>query len=202
VASCAWSWTLTALADQDLHTLLQQAARSIWHGHRHGARLPFDVREFSWGVRQPGFSFVGLTLDGDNVGCQGNTEPRVLLLSVVTNAFNAAFRDSRFGALTDWGMRNAQLTVYHLHDAQTLHGVTHRQVADEICPEHSLQVSMEQHTGTLLSTMQSRFRSAESFIDAALDKANLHQRCNYQEVRYTLYRTQVLGPVPLADHDL
>ena len=147
-------------------------------------------------------TYVGLTLEGANVGCQGNSEPRVLMLSAVTNAFNAAFRDSRFGGLTDWGMRHAQLTLYHLYDARSLRGLDHRQIADEITPEHSLQVSMEQLSATMLSTMQSRFRSPESFIDATLDKANLHQQCPSREVTYTLYRTQVLGPVALADHDL
>lgn len=201
MASYAWRWILAALSDNDLDTLLDHAGRSIWHGHRHGARLPFDIRQHSWGVRTTGITYVGLTLNDMNVGCQGNTEPKVLLLSVVTNAFNAAFRDSRFGGLTDWGMQNAQLTVYNLHDVEIFQGLSQREVADKISPDCSVQVNIAQTAGILLSTMQTKFRSSDNFIDAVLDKAGVHVHCPCQDITFKIYRTQVIGPVSLAKYD-
>jgi len=201
MAYCAWRWILPQLFDHDLKTLLDTAGRSVWHGYRHGARLPFDIRHCSWGVRAPGITYVSLTIDDQNVGCQGNTEPTALILSAATNAFSAAFRDRRFGSLTSWGMQNAQLTVYHLYDSETYQGLAQQAIADKIQKQHSLQVSIENLRGILLSTMQDRSRSAASFVSAVLDKADIHVRCPFEHCTFTLYQTQVLGPVPLAHYE-
>jgi AmmeMemoRadiSam system protein A len=83
-------------------TLLGLAAASIDHGLVYGQPLDVDPAECPPALQAERASFVTLLGgDGDLRGCTGTIEPhRPLAGEVSDHAFNAAFRDPRFPALT------------------------------------------------------------------------------------------------------
>jgi AmmeMemoRadiSam system protein B/AmmeMemoRadiSam system protein A len=81
-------------------TLLHLAAASIDNGLRHGVPMRVDPGEFAPALQHPGASFVTLRIEGQLRGCIGSAEAhRPLAHDVASNAFAAAFRDTRFARL-------------------------------------------------------------------------------------------------------
>lgn len=91
------------LGAEDRLTLLRVAKDSIRHGLDHGRPLTPDPMVHSPVLRQWRATFVTLRIGHDLRGCIGVLEAkRSLIEDVAMNAFAAAFRDSRFGPVTDY----------------------------------------------------------------------------------------------------
>jgi AmmeMemoRadiSam system protein A len=92
------------LSDIDKEVLLRLARKSIQFFFKN-RRIPkaSDLGEsLSGELKKPRAAFVTLNLDGNLRGCIGDILPRVPLnQSVINNAINAAFNDSRFRPLSE-----------------------------------------------------------------------------------------------------
>ena len=87
--------------DHDQTLLLDTAKRAITFGLTENLALPIDANEFEPALQQHRASFVTLHLDENLRGCIGTLEAyQPLIIDVAQNAFNAAFRDPRFSAVT------------------------------------------------------------------------------------------------------
>ncbi len=81
--------------------LLETAKNAIKFGLTKNITLPIDPEEFDCALQKPRASFVTLHLEGVLRGCIGTLEAyQPLIIDVAENAFNAAFRDPRFSALS------------------------------------------------------------------------------------------------------
>ncbi|MBN1953513.1 MAG: AmmeMemoRadiSam system protein A [Anaerolineae bacterium] len=100
------------LTDPDRRYLLELARETISQGLA-GRDLPaVNLDALSPNLRQPGASFVTLTLGGGLRGCIGSIEPhRPLALDVQENALGAAFRDPRFPPLSQGELARVRIEV-------------------------------------------------------------------------------------------
>lgn len=82
--------------------LLDLAKQSIQHGLTQNRPLPITLSEQPPLFQKPGATFVTLTQHKALRGCIGSLIARQpLVVDLVDNAFNAAFRDHRFAPLTE-----------------------------------------------------------------------------------------------------
>ena len=99
------------LTDDERRLLLGLALESIEFGLRHQCMMSVEVFEYSDRLRSQRASFVTLHSAGELLGCIGTLRPhRALVADVAHNAYQAAFNDPRFPALTQ-----AQLLGLDLH---------------------------------------------------------------------------------------
>jgi AmmeMemoRadiSam system protein A len=88
------------LAPTHKRQLLQLAGDSIKKG-LYGETFPIQATDYAEPLRVMRATFVTLHVEEKLRGCIGTLEPRrTLVEDVVTNAYGAAFRDTRFPALT------------------------------------------------------------------------------------------------------
>ena len=97
--------------DHDKTLLLDTAKRAIAFGLTENITLPLDTNDFGPALQQFRASFVTLHLNGNLRGCIGTLEAyQPLITDVAQNAFNAAFRDPRFSAVSQ-----KELSKLHYH---------------------------------------------------------------------------------------
>jgi AmmeMemoRadiSam system protein B/AmmeMemoRadiSam system protein A len=101
-----------ALGKQEQRKLIDLAATSIDRGFQHGrAHLP-DLRQLAPSLQKQAAVFVTLMLNGRLRGCIGSVEANSpLAVGVALNAYNAAFRDPRFPALTPAEFSNIEISI-------------------------------------------------------------------------------------------
>jgi hypothetical protein len=101
-----------ALLERHGGEILELAGLSIRHGLEHGAPLPVTDGDHAAELMGAGACFVTLKRDAKLRGCIGTVEAhRALALDIAENAFRAAFRDSRFPAMTPDEMDSVALSV-------------------------------------------------------------------------------------------
>jgi len=99
------------LHDTHKAQLLKLAAASIKYGLEHHCPLPINPAEYPVELQQERACFVTLTIKTQLRGCIGTLEAyRPLVNDVVENAYAAAFRDPRFGAVS-----TAEYQQLHYH---------------------------------------------------------------------------------------
>lgn len=82
--------------------LLDIARDSIRHGLQRGGQLSVIAEDYPEVLREKRATFVTLKIDGALRGCIGTLEAhRPLVKDIADNAFAAAFRDPRFGRLSE-----------------------------------------------------------------------------------------------------
>jgi hypothetical protein len=103
------------------YQLLEVARRSIAEGMQHGIPLHPRPAEFSSRLQVICGNFVTLTLAGDLRGCIGSLQGHCpLLQNIADNAFNAAFRDPRFSALSELESPGIELEISLLSRPQAM----------------------------------------------------------------------------------
>ncbi len=101
-----------ALLDRHGPTLLHLAAASIEFGLTHDRALPVNPAEHHDELNKNGASFVTLKQDGKLRGCVGSfAAHRPLVVDVVENGFEAAFKDPRFSRLVGDDLEGLVLSV-------------------------------------------------------------------------------------------
>ncbi len=92
---------LAQLSEEEKRMLLNVARRSIEERLLAGRTLSIDLKDFPARLRDPGASFVTLTIGGQLRGCIGSVEAhQPLVIDVRDNALKAAFSDPRFPPLS------------------------------------------------------------------------------------------------------
>ncbi len=92
---------LAQLSTEEKKTLLRVARQAIEEKVLSGRTLPIDPADFPEHLREPGASFVTLTIGGQLRGCIGSVEAyQPLVEDVRDNAIKAAFSDPRFPPLS------------------------------------------------------------------------------------------------------
>ncbi len=92
---------LAQLSTGEKKTLLRVARQAIEEKVLSGRTLPIDPADFPEQLREPGASFVTLTIGGQLRGCIGSVEAyQPLVEDVRDNAIKAAFGDPRFPPLS------------------------------------------------------------------------------------------------------
>lgn len=178
--------------DESQRQLLRKVARwSIQNGLLHGRVLPVDLADYPVELQQPGATFVTLKRDGSLRGCIGSLEAaRPLVIDVVHNAFNAAFRDPRFAPLRTSEMHDLELHLSVLSAPEAFPVADEADLLARLRPGVDGLILAEGHRrGTFLPSVWEQLPEPLDFVTHLKRKAGLpvnHWSPTMRVERYTV----------------
>lgn len=156
-------------------TLLEVARTSIESGLSGRGIRALDGTAFAPTLRQRRAAFVTLTISEQLRGCMGTTEARSALVSAVAeSAFNAAFRDPRFPALTQGEYDVVTIGISVLSHPQPLAFASESDLLKQLVPGiHGLIIERGERRATFLPGVWESLPQSREFLDQLKRKAGL-----------------------------
>lgn len=166
--------------------ILLAAARGAIGEHFGAAPLALPSRPW---LREPGASFVTLTLGGDLRGCIGSLEAhRPLLEDVQGNAVAAAFRDPRFAPLGNQEFARVRVEVSELSRAEPLEFESESHALSLLRPHvDGLILEYGRQRGTFLPQVWESLPQPEQFLAQLKRKAGLPADFWHEDIRLSRY---------------
>jgi len=157
--------------------LLTLARESIQHGLHHGGALAVEVEDYDPTIGAPGAAFVTLEKGGQLRGCIGSIEAyRPLVEDVALNAWNAAFRDPRFNALSPSEYEELQIEISILTQPEDMVVESEEDLMQQLVPgKDGLILSDDYHRGLFLPAVWEKLPDVKSFLSHLKQKAGLPQ---------------------------
>jgi AmmeMemoRadiSam system protein A len=171
-------------------TLLGLARDSIREGLS-GRKLEVRTEDYSLTLRSLGASFVTLHLERELRGCIGSLEARApLVLDVVGNAWNAAFRDPRFGPLSPPEYERLDIHLSVLTAPQPMQFSSESDLLGQLRPGiDGLVIEESWHRGTFLPSVWEQLPEPREFLRHLKRKAGLPADYWSERVRVSRYTT-------------
>lgn len=156
-------------------TLLDVAEASIAHGLETGRPLAVAAADYPDPLRRHTASFVTLHLDGKLRGCTGSPAAcRPLAQDVAENAFNSAFTDPRFDALTAHEAPRLETEISLLTDAEPMAFSSEDDLIARLVPgRDGLILSIGDKRGLFLPQVWDIVGDAREFLNHLKIKAGL-----------------------------
>ena len=171
--------------------LLDIARRSIHCGLESGRALQLDVKGFDDNLRIEAAVFITLTRFGDLRGCIGSlqaTDP--LVQAVASSAFNAAFRDHRFGKVDSTEVDDLSIEISVLSELEPIEAVSRQMLLDELRPGvDGLLMEDQGYRSTFLPKVWEKLPSANEFLGELMQKAGLSAGHWSGSIRFHRYQT-------------
>jgi len=170
--------------------LLDLAWASIRHGLATGKAAPPPPPDHRPGpLAQPGAGFVTLTRFGQLRGCVGSAQAwRPLAEDITDNAFNAAFRDSRFPPLTEGELAGLELSIAVLTPPEPLSFRDETDLLAQVRPRRDgLIVEDHGHRALFLPVVWEQLPEPRAFLAHLKLKAGLaagHWSPSFQASRF------------------
>ncbi|MEA3287396.1 MAG: AmmeMemoRadiSam system protein A [Candidatus Marinimicrobia bacterium] len=160
---------------QEQARLLQLARSSVEHGISHGGALSVTMSDYSPHLKKPGAAFVTLEKHGQLRGCIGSVEAyRPLVEDVAENAWNAAFRDPRFGSVTHSELHQLHFDISVLTKPQSMQFDSEEDLKQQIVPwEDGLILRDGYHRGLFLPAVWEKLPDIDTFLSHLKQKAGL-----------------------------
>lgn len=154
------------LSADDKQQLLQLAGQSIDHGLAQQSIMAVDVHKLPGNLQQTASSFVTLSINGDLRGCIGALDAgRPLAQDVVDHAFEAAFRDPRFPALTHRERPVLAIEISVLSPQQKLPVDSEQALLDKLIPgQHGLTLQLGPKRATFLPAVWEQLPDPHQFV--------------------------------------
>ena len=154
--------------------LLQLAAQSIEKGLR-GEILKVRAADCPEALRTARATFVTLQVDGRLRGCIGTREARrPLVEDVIDNAYSAAFRDTRFTALTRFEYESLDIHISILSPPEPLEFDSESDLIAQLRPQvDGLILEEGLHRGTFLPAVWESLPTPSEFLRHLKVKAGL-----------------------------
>lgn len=161
---------------EERNTLLHLAREAMEHGVR-GEKLPvLDEAALSPKLREPGASFVTLTVGGELRGCIGALEPyQSLAQDVREHAVAAALEDPRFHRVSERELTGIQIEVSRLTRPVPLEYKDAGDLLSKLRP-HVDGVIMRDalHRATFLPQVWDKIPNAAEFLNNLCYKMGVH----------------------------
>ncbi len=143
-------------------------------------------------LREPGATFVTLTLHDDLRGCIGSLEAhRTLIDDVRYNAVAAAFSDPRFPPLTEREFTQVALEVSLLSIAQAMRFAGEHDALAQLRPGvDGLILECGRHRGTFLPQVWEQLPAPHLFMAHLKNKAGLPPDFWSEDIRLSRYTVQ------------
>lgn len=155
--------------------LLALARRSIGEGMDQGGPLRVEPEDYS--LRLQGFrgNFVTLKLAGELRGCIGSLEAdKPLVQGIADNAFNAAFRDPRFDALSPRELAGIELEISLLSPPEVMVFESQSDALSQLrVGVDGLILTVGIHRATFLPSVWQQLPDATQFLRELKCKAGL-----------------------------
>jgi len=159
----------------DREFLLKLARRALTQAVRKGAPLEIGPEEVPTHLREPKGCFVTLTVAGNLRGCVGHIYPREpLYKGVITNALNAALRDSRFSPVKPGELTKIQIEISVLTVPEPLNYESAADLVGELRPHvDGVVLRLGQQQATYLPQVWEHFPNKGVFLSSLSRKAGL-----------------------------
>lgn len=155
--------------------LIQAARDSILRGLAHENSYTININQYAEQLRQPRACFVTLHINNRLRGCIGSLlAHQPLILDVIQNANNAAFKDPRFPPLTADEYPDLTLEISVLSAPQAMHFTSEEDLLQQIRPGiDGLILSDNGHRGTFLPSVWEQLPERSDFLKHLKSKAGL-----------------------------
>ena len=179
------------LGKDEQQTLLDIARRSISHGLETGQALPIEVSQLSDKLKIDSAVFVTLTRGGELRGCIGSLQAVDPLARAVANsAFNAAFRDRRFGKVEASELDELRIEISVLSALVPVNVDSRQALLDALKPgEDGLMMEDGGYRSTFLPKIWEKISSSSQFLEELMQKAGLPAGHWSDTVRFYRYHT-------------
>jgi len=184
------------MTKQDLSgtELLQLARNSIEYGLIHREPLPINCDELPQALTEPAATFTTLRLKGELRGCCGTLKAvHPLARDVTYSAFQAAFRDHRFGPVDEDELRAILLEVSVLSPLEPIPVTDEADLLDRLRPgTDGLVIYADGRSATFLPKTWEMLPDPRKFLVALKTKCGLapeywSERLEFQRYRATSY---------------
>tara|TARA_R110001592_G_scaffold113322_1_gene312366 strand:+ start:11811 stop:12365 length:555 start_codon:yes stop_codon:yes gene_type:complete len=171
--------------------LLDMAKKSIKYGLENNARLTIKPEEFDSVLREKKATFVTLHLNGALRGCIGSLSAHQSLIEdLSSNAYSAAFRDSRFPPLKESEFEQLRYNISILSQASPIPFTSEKELIAQLRPHvDGLMLTEGMNAGTFLPSVWEQLPDRELFLRHLKHKAGLNQ--DYWSDSITVERYEV-----------
>lgn len=171
--------------------LLEIARQSIHYGLESGRALQLDVAHFDDNLRIEAAVFTTLTRFGDLRGCIGSLQAADPLAQAVANsAFNAAFRDRRFGKVDSTELDDLRIEISVLSELEPVEAVSRQMLLDNLQPGvDGLLMEDQGYRSTFLPKVWEKLPSSNELLGELMQKAGLPAEHWSDSIRFHRYHT-------------
>ena len=155
--------------------LLDTALESIDQGFHTGRPLSPNPDEYAAELRENRATFTTLTLNRALRGCIGGIEPTsALIISTAESAFNAAFRDPRFPALSRDEFQKIELSISVLTPKTAISFTCEEELLTQLVPgQDGLIIELGERRATFLPSVWESLPRPEDFLNHLKQKAGM-----------------------------
>ena len=171
--------------------LLQLARGSIEHGSLHGRPLRVSLDDLPAILAAPAATFTTLRLDEKLRGCCGTLEAiRPLAEDVAYSAFQAAFRDTRFGPISHDEVEQVRLEVSVLSPPEIMTVSSETDLLERLVPGADGLIVVEGlRRATFLPKVWETFPNPRQFLAQLKLKCGLPGTYWSEQLEFLHYRT-------------
>ena len=183
------------LSEAEKLRLLEIARQSIESGLTGDGLLRLDSRQLDGTLAAQLGVFVTLTQLEELRGCMGALESSdPLAHSVVSCAFNAAFRDPRFPRLNTFEMADTRIEISVLSQMEPLAVTDRANLLNQLRPQvDGLLLEDGRYRSTFLPGVWEKIGDPEKFLQQLLFKAGLSPDYWSETIRFQRYYTVSFG---------
>ncbi len=183
--------SFTELSEHDKQLLHSLARASIAHGLSTGQPLKVTPGDYPEHLRTDGASFVTLNLNQQLRGCIGSLSAyQPLLQDIAQHAFDAAFRDPRFPAVSEAESAKLDIHISILTPAEPMQFSDEADLLEQIKPgEDGLILESGYHKGTFLPSVWEQLPQPRDFLAHLKLKAGLDKQYWSDDIKVSRYKT-------------
>lgn len=179
---------------EDRQALLNVARQSVTAGVS-GEKYKPKSAEFSSALQDVGASFVTLKIESKLRGCIGTLEAhQPLVVDVASNAYSAAFRDSRFPGLQSSELEMLEFHLSILSKPEPMQVESEEDLLAQMRPHIDGLVIEEGHRrGTFLPAVWESLPDAKEFLKHLKQKAGLPIDYWSDEIKVSRYTSESIS---------
>jgi len=179
------------LSVDDQKICLNIANASILNGLQHGSALEVNTKDFAVTLQQQLACFVTLHKNGQLRGCIGTLEAyQPLIKDIAEHAYAAAFKDSRFPALSENEYNNITLDISILGKPEPIVFKNEQDLLKKIRPGvDGLILEHGYNRGTFLPSVWEQLPNVNDFFQHLKIKAGLPENWWQDDVKVSRYET-------------
>jgi len=174
----------------DRNLLLSTAKQSIEYGLQNQRALPVEPGNYSALLQTQAASFVTLNLNHQLRGCIGTLEAyQPLIKDVSEHAYDAAFQDPRFPAVTEAELSQLDIHISILTPSEMMEISSEEDLLNQLQPGvDGLIISDSQHKATFLPSVWEQLSEPRDFLNHLKRKAGWSDHYWSDEIRAYRYK--------------